>query len=275
MTIEDEKKAAEILGDIGFYRLGFYMFPFEKSFPRLKGRSHEFVPSTTFTDIVELYYFDFDLRQILMRALNRIEINVKSCMINHVSLLHVNSPTWFVDTNVVDADFAASFEKIYMSILDNPVIKRHHCKYINDKYAPAWKTMEFLTLGNLCKLYGSIKSDQTKTEIANHYNCTIDTFNNYLKTIRVIRNKCAHGACLYNLTLAYGIKLAPAGIPNQTRQFISGAIGVIAYLLNIISYNRADEFKQQINKLLKENRSDATQAVIETCARFSLLDFVN
>lgn len=275
MIIQDEKKAAEILGDIGFYRLGFYMFPFEKSFPNLKGRNHKFIPSTTFTDVVELYYFDFELRQILIRALNRIEVNIKSRLINHVSLLHVNSPTWFVDTSIVATDFAADFENIYRPIKENSVIKRHHNKYINDKYAPAWKTMEFLTLGTLCRLYNSIKSEQTKTEIAAHYGCTINTFENYLTTIRVIRNKCAHSACLYNLTLTYGVKLKPADIPNQTRQFISGAIGVIAYMLNTISCNRAEEFKQQINILLNNNKSIATQNVIEKCAKFSLLNFVN
>ena len=35
LTIQDEHKAREILLDIGYYRLGFYLFPFEKSFPNL------------------------------------------------------------------------------------------------------------------------------------------------------------------------------------------------------------------------------------------------
>ena len=34
MTIEDEEKAKEILLDIGYYRLGFYWFPFEKTYPQ-------------------------------------------------------------------------------------------------------------------------------------------------------------------------------------------------------------------------------------------------
>ena len=33
MTFGDEKKAKENLLDIGYYRLGFYWFPFEESFP--------------------------------------------------------------------------------------------------------------------------------------------------------------------------------------------------------------------------------------------------
>lgn len=33
LIIPDDAKASEILSDIGFYRLGFYMFPFEKKYP--------------------------------------------------------------------------------------------------------------------------------------------------------------------------------------------------------------------------------------------------
>ena len=34
MNIEDEVKARENLMDIGYFRLGFYWFPFEKTYPR-------------------------------------------------------------------------------------------------------------------------------------------------------------------------------------------------------------------------------------------------
>ena len=78
MAVPDEDKAKEILMDIGFYRLGFYAFPFEKSFPSLTNRSHEYKPDSSFTDVVELYYFDYDLRKILTYYLNRIEINLRT-----------------------------------------------------------------------------------------------------------------------------------------------------------------------------------------------------
>ncbi len=34
MNIEDEVKARENLMDIGYFRLGFYWFPFEKTYPK-------------------------------------------------------------------------------------------------------------------------------------------------------------------------------------------------------------------------------------------------
>ena len=65
LIIADEVKAKEILLDVGYYRLGFYWFPFEKTYPE-KGRkrSHVFVPGISFQDVVDLYYFDNDLRKL-------------------------------------------------------------------------------------------------------------------------------------------------------------------------------------------------------------------
>ena len=55
MTITDEDKAKEVLLDIGYYRLGFYWFPFERSYPEKRNRTHEFVAGANFEDAVKLY----------------------------------------------------------------------------------------------------------------------------------------------------------------------------------------------------------------------------
>ena len=48
MNIEDEVKARENLMDIGYFRLGFYWFPFEKTYPRKNKRDHNFKEGTKF-----------------------------------------------------------------------------------------------------------------------------------------------------------------------------------------------------------------------------------
>ena len=50
VTIVDEEKAKENLLDIGYYRLGFYFFPFEVIYPQLKKRDHKMKAGTRFTD---------------------------------------------------------------------------------------------------------------------------------------------------------------------------------------------------------------------------------
>ena len=272
VIISDKEKAKEILMDIGFYRLGFYAFPFEKTFPELKNRTHEYRPGTSFADIVDLYYFDYDLRRILMYYLNRIEVNVRTYITYTVSNYYKESPTWFVDTNIMNRKYAEEFEtKVYGTIRENPVIKRHHHKYINDRFAPAWKTVEFMTLGNVCSLFNNLKDRQLKADIASYYKCGLGVFINYLETIRVIRNTCAHGGCIYNLSLAKAIKGSrQVPVSDANRHNIKGVIDVIRYIVGIVSENRQEDLDRDIVGLLRAKRSPKTNEIIEKCTGFAV-----
>lgn len=271
MIVADKKKTKEILLDIGYYRLGFYAFPLEKTFPRLRNRTHEYKTDTTFESVVELYYFDFDLRRILLNAINRIEVNIRTRLTYYASLRYAKSPAWFVDSNAVNAKYVSNFDAaVYKSIRDNnPVIQRHHQKYVNDRYAPAWKTIEFMTLGNVEVLYESLKDSALKKQIAAEYGCSIGVFLSYLDTIRVIRNKCAHGGCTYNLNIALGIKRGPAFNGKANRHNICGAASVIKYMLSRISINRANDLQREIKNLLAQKRTKQTATIIQSCTNLS------
>lgn len=271
VVFDNKAKAEEILLDVGYYRLGFYAFPFEQSFPNIHNRTHEYVAGTTFQSIYDLYLFDTQLRRLLLNALDRIEVNLRSRITYIVSNHYQESPTWFVDRAIMKPTFVASFrKKVYSTLLENPVIKRHHDKYINDRYAPAWKTLEFMTLGNLTALYQAIKDTEVKKKIASEYGCSLKVFVNYLETVRVIRNKCAHGSCLYNMELAKGIKSTPAGIEANDRHNIKGAFCVIRYMLGTISQTRKTELEDNLKALLANLREDSTNKIIESCTNFSL-----
>ena len=255
ITITDEEKAKEVLMDIGYYRLGFYLFPFEKSYPKLRERSHEYKQGTKLTDAVTLYYFDFDLRNILLRYINRIEVAFRTYLIYELSNKYKNEPTWFISPQVVSLRFLQSFDtEIYNdSFLSNPVIQRHHRRHINDKYAPAWKTIEFMTFGNVLKLYQSLKNLDDKLIICKHFGINqTAVFENYMETIRVIRNKCAHGSPLFDLSLCKSIKNGPAGrFPIGTAQKLPAAIDVILYMLGTISQNRKKDLLKGLSEIYR------------------------
>ena len=149
MVIKDKEKAQEVLLDAGYYRLGFYWFPFETTYPNKINRNHQFREGTNFDYIVKLYYFDFNLRSILMKYLNRIEIHFRTFLIYKVSMCYRTSPTWFADPAVVTAAYVRKFDQeVYTNrFKSTPIIQQHHKTHINDKYAPAWKTLEYMTLG--------------------------------------------------------------------------------------------------------------------------------
>ncbi len=255
LTVNDEDNAREILLDIGYYRLGFYLFPFEKSYPELRNRTHEYIKGASFEDAVNLYYFDFDLRLLLMRYLNRIEIAFRTSLIYNLSNKYNSNPVWFVSPGVVNRPYAYEFEhKVYtLDFKRNPIIHRHHQNNPNDRFAPAWKTLEFMTFGAIMKLYEQLKDRDDKIFIAQEFGIRqVVTFESYIHTIRQVRNACAHGLLLYDIRLTRRINRGPARQTPQESGNIIGALRVIKYVMEQVSANRAAELSGSIKSLYEK-----------------------
>jgi len=252
----NEEKAKEILSDIGYFRLGFYCFPFETTYPNRKNRTHQYKQGTKFSDIVSLYYFDVDLRNILSKYLNRIEINFRTNIIYRVSNQHIDCNTWFVSPVAMNKKFIDKFDYEFYTdkFKKNPVIKNHHKKYINDKYAPAWKTLEFFTFGAMVYLYKNLKNEQLRKDIASQYNIRNEKIlENYFDRIVEIRNLCAHGNVLFDHTLTQRLVNGPALKITKNNSFrLYSAIKVVLYVLKNISISRANEMENEINLLFEK-----------------------
>ena len=116
----------------------------------------------------------------------------------------------------------------------------------------------------------NLKDDNLKRQIASNYKCSLKVFSNYIETIRVIRNTCAHGACVYNLSLAKGIKSTPlVPISEAKRHNISGVIDVIRHMIGCISVNRLEQMNDEIISLLRKDRSEKTANIITNCTGFA------
>ena len=252
VVIADEEKAKEYLGDMGYYRLGFYLHPFETTYPLLdSARSHMVRPGTRIEDAVALYYFDLDLRNILHKYLSRIEVAIRTVFIYELSNKYSSNPTWFVCPSVVTSDFIDEFPTAaYNSIKKNDTIKRHHKRYTG-QYAPAWKTMEYMTLGNIEILYDSLLLNKDKKLVSSRFGePATATFKSYLSAIREVRNACAHGKTLFDLNLFTGIRNGRAGVfQGSQRHTFREALIVIDYLLRNISVNRANDMWADIRRV--------------------------
>lgn len=250
----ESDKIQEILSDIGYYRLGFYWNPFEKN------RKHEFHDKTKFSDAVTLYYLDVDLRNFLLKYINRIEINFRTKLVYYVSNKYKSSPTWFIDPKVVNSHFIsnigdhynAEFKKNYKTI------RLHHQNNINDKYAPAWKTLEFFTFGAVLKVFKSLNEYEIKERICNIYGVrNLDKFINLMETIVFVRNACAHGGVLFDLKTPKGIAAIPGiSFNDNNRHSLDSSIKIVLFILNAVSSSRKNEMEKQLKDLFimhKEN----------------------
>lgn len=254
VIITNEEKAKECLLDIGYYRLCSYLFPFEKTYPKYNNRTHEVVEGTQLRDAVALYYFDFDLRIILIRYITRIEVAIRTYITYSLSNKYAYSPTWFVDPLVMTSSYIKNFDEVYDSIKAKSVIKRHHKKYINDRYAPAWKTLEFMTFGNVEQLYINLKNPADKLDICRYFGINQTAiFENYLNTVRILRNACAHGSVLFDIRLPMSIKNGPAGrLARINGNNLCGALSVVEFFLERISINRLGDMRMEISDALNK-----------------------
>lgn len=157
-------------------------------------------------------------------------------------------------------------EQVYAAMRKNPVIQRHHANHPGI-YAPAWKTIEFMTIGNIITLYDSLKEPEAKDLVANAYGCSRRVFYNYMETIRVLRNKCAHGSCIYRMDFPKGIKRLPAGISVDCRHNIKGGIDVVKYILGCISQARKTELENEIHHLANSIQTLEARKVVAQASK--------
>ena len=81
----DNARALEWLKRIGYYRPSAYFIPF-----RVPGADN-FQPGTTLDQIIDLYTFDCNLRLLVMRAMDRIEIAVRAVATYHLRTIWASS----------------------------------------------------------------------------------------------------------------------------------------------------------------------------------------
>jgi len=249
-----EEKIKEILLDIGYYRLGFYWNPFEKN------KNHEFKEGTKFSDVIALYYLDVDLRNILAKYINRIEINFRTKVVYYVSNKYKTNSTWFIDPQVMNMKFITSIGDYYNDKFknNNRTIQLHHKKYPKDIYAPAWKTLEFFTFGSITKIFKSLNDQDIRKRISNEYNVlNLNKFVNLIDTIVFVRNTCAHGGVLFDFQIPEGIAILPGiNFNNNDRHSLDSSIKIIAYILNSVSESRRIEMDELLKDLFKSHKDN-------------------
>ncbi len=258
IIINNEQKAIYALTDIGYYRLGYYIFPFEVNYPELgRYRDRNVISGTTFEQIISFYEYNTALRQILSKALSRLEVSLRANIVNKLSMKYQTDPFWYIDKNIVEESFINDFyAQIYQpTIRGKGPIVRHHKKY-NGRVAPIWKTIEFTTIGFLENLYNNLLSNADKCLVSLAWaEQAIGKFSNYLSVLREVRNACAHGGVIVDLKLSNPVKagsMACPTIPVGEQNTLRSALRVITYMMTYISTFEAREMMEELFLATKE-----------------------
>ncbi|TLU56207.1 MAG: Abi family protein [Chlorobium sp.] len=209
LLMGDESLAEHYLNNISYYRLAGYWWPMQAD-----KVNHLFKTNSRFENVVALYSFDSELRLLLFNAIKRIEIGLRTRMINH--LAHEVDPWWFENPSIFKNKlaFAVNLKAIDRDLKNSKevFIRQHYQKYHADsRRPPAWKTLEVVSFGLLSKLYGNLGSHfESKDTIAKEINTVNHTFlRTWLQSLSQIRNICAHHGRLWNKNLPGRPKLLP------------------------------------------------------------------
>ncbi|KAA0258253.1 Abi family protein [Deferribacter autotrophicus] len=257
---DDEiRRAPHYLKHIGYQRLKIYFHDFATN----SSETFVFKDNISFSDIINLYNFDRQLRLIIMDAIERIEISIKSVISNKTCLAY-NDSFWYLSCiNYKNVKFYKTFMEIVADKLNDKfpdeVIKYYNDKYSND-YPPFWKLKEILTFGEISQLYKNLHNN-IKRQISDEYNLKPIILESWLHSMAHLRNLCAHHSKIWNRS-DFSIKpKKPRKMYNMEKYFKDNKklfciISILAYFMNLICSN--SDWKKRIIEHIKKDSYNFT-----------------
>lgn len=257
MKFRNEEKAKYYLENLNYYRLCGYWLIFEKNH-----EIHQFKDNTYFEDILNLYIFDRELRLLLLDAIERIEVSIRSKFAYHLtkefgSHAHLKSEV-----------FASSLEYERMLIKLKAELDRNKneafIKHYMDKYVeelpPLWVSVEVMTLGQISNWYKNIKDRKYRQSIAKYYKLDEKILSSFLHHLTIVRNASAHHSRVWNrkFTIDFILPKFPEALNDKfnpkSRKYLYNTFVMCEYLLNIISGESS--WKDRLDKLIAKHKID-------------------
>lgn len=199
--VGDQELMKRWLETVGYYRLSAYWLPYELPPNSGQTRSKAFPPGTQFSEIVDIYVFDRKLRLLVMEAIDRFEIAVRSRWTNRLSLAH-GSHAHMNPSNFVDGfEHARMYAKVVQTTANSSevFIEHYRRKYTDPFLPPLWQVTELMTLGEMSMWIKATKDNRIKDAVARDLGLpTKETLEGTLQLLAYVRNICAHHGRLWN-----------------------------------------------------------------------------
>lgn len=197
LIVDDEEYAKKILNDISYFRL-------VKAYSlNLKPKNGCYDKQTTFKEIVDLYLFNANFRQIIFPEIEKVEINVR-CRVANFFAKQYGVLGYLQAENFADENYHAQFLKdINEEIGRNskaPFVRNFRENYEGGNL-PIYALVEVFSFGTLSKFYKNMLNKDKKA-IAKSFGVGYTYFESWLESISYVRNICAHYGRIYNAKLS-------------------------------------------------------------------------
>lgn len=261
LVISNEDSAKAILHRYGYFALitGYKDL--------LKNRTTKnYLDGTTFEDIVAIYQFDEQLREITFRYLLHIERHIRSALSYGFCNIYGDNQSEYLDKHNYDISTRGKeieVDKLINNYLGRLVNRTTQYAYIehhknSHHNVPLWVLVNALTFGTLSKIYEYSKP-QVKSAVSMEYEgITEGQLRQLLEVLTDFRNVCAHNERLFTHRCArHDIPDLPLhrklSIPKNGQEYIYGKrdyFSVVLAFRYMLPHADFLTFKSQLSKLL-------------------------
>ncbi len=201
MFFADEARASRVLSHVNYYRLRAYWLPFEEvGNDQSQQANHSFIAETDFDAVYSLYVFDRNLRVLLLEAIERVEIALRThwaqVLAERYGAHAYLQKNIFYKEDIFDNCLSSLDEELSRS--KETFVKHYKTKYTSPSRPPIWAVCELLTLGGLSKWIENINKRQDRQAIASRLNLDEVVVRAFAHHLTHVRNICAHHGRVWN-----------------------------------------------------------------------------
>jgi len=200
LIVKNPKRVLHYLRFIGYHRLSGYF----RTFQLQNTSEHIFKKGTTFDSIISLYIFDRKLRLLVMDAVERIEVAVRTTISS--TMCETYGHHWYLKPMLFKSNF--NYQDLMKTIeretgFNNRKKQNKSCsnyfKNYNKPYLPpVWIVAEALSIGAWSNIFSNLRSRKDRKQISDQYYLHYNIMSSWLQSFTYLRNLCAHHSRIWN-----------------------------------------------------------------------------
>lgn len=235
LIIKDEEKTKYILSNFNYYTFIGYLNQF-------KNDDGKYIENITFENAYKLYLFDRRFRNILLYAIEIIEISLKT-KIAYISAHKIGGLGYLEKDNFKSKKEFDIFKRKFATMKSKnkklPFLE-HYNQNHNGKL-PIWVAINIFSLGMIHNFYKNIAENKNSSsnnkmsirkQVAKEYDTGDIQLESWIENIRYIRNIVAHYMRIYN----FKIQKTPAKCKknHKNNYIVSNRVFDIIYIMKFL-----------------------------------------
>ena len=254
LQVEDPAAAEFYLKHLNYYRLAAYWLPFE-----VDHASHKFRAGTRFSDILNLYIFDRELRLLVLDAVERIEVSVRSQWAYQPA--HRHGPHAHLDQALAHRGdhWQKNFVQLQREVgRSDETLIRHLTENCEEPLPPVWAVCEVMSLGLLSRWFDNLRPTATRQAIAAAYRVDHAVLASWLHHLSTVRNTCAHHSRLWNREFTVTPQLPrtkPADLAPcfaATSRKLYNTLVILLYCMELVAPQH--RWRLRLRRLIRDHR---------------------